>query len=194
MEVISRHHLVATLGFPQVRVNDGEWHHLLVELKSVKEGKDIKYIAAVSLDYDMYQVLSAASHLKDNLRFGQVFNKNSLHLYFKQKSVEIGYDLPGLKLQTLYVGGLPAADNHVSKGFVGCIQVDVCVFVCVRVLNLLCLLFLNNYSSSPGCPYGWDVDQCGQREDGPGFKDPRGKWLRRGRPVRLQHLPGEQPL
>uniref|UniRef100_H3BZ58 Cadherin EGF LAG seven-pass G-type receptor 1 n=1 Tax=Tetraodon nigroviridis TaxID=99883 RepID=H3BZ58_TETNG len=85
--------LVATLGFPQVRVDDGEWHHLLVELRSVKEGKDIKYMAAVSLDYDMYQ-----------------------------KSVEIGYDLPGLKLQTLYVGGLPAADNHVSKGFVGCIQ------------------------------------------------------------------------
>lgn len=74
MEVISRHHLVATLGFPQVRVSDGEWHHLLVELKSVKEGKDIKYMAAVSLDYDMYQVLSAASHLKDNLHFGQVFN------------------------------------------------------------------------------------------------------------------------
>lgn len=74
MEVMSRHHLVATLGFPQVRVNDGEWHHLLVELKSVKEGKDIKYMAAVSLDYDMYQVLSAASHLKDNLHFGQVFN------------------------------------------------------------------------------------------------------------------------
>uniref|UniRef100_H3CYQ7 Cadherin EGF LAG seven-pass G-type receptor 1 n=1 Tax=Tetraodon nigroviridis TaxID=99883 RepID=H3CYQ7_TETNG len=93
MEVMSRHQLVATLGFPQVRVDDGEWHHLLVELRSVKEGKDIKYMAAVSLDYDMYQ-----------------------------KSVEIGYDLPGLKLQTLYVGGLPAADNHVSKGFVGCIQ------------------------------------------------------------------------
>lgn len=46
------------------------------------------------------------------------------HVFVKQKSVEIGYDLPGLKLQTLYVGGLPTADNHVSKGFVGCIQVD----------------------------------------------------------------------
>lgn len=56
MEVISRHHLVATLGFPQVRVDDGEWHHLLVELRSIKEGKDIKYVASVSLDYGMYQV------------------------------------------------------------------------------------------------------------------------------------------
>uniref|UniRef100_A0A671YRW7 Cadherin EGF LAG seven-pass G-type receptor 1 n=1 Tax=Sparus aurata TaxID=8175 RepID=A0A671YRW7_SPAAU len=87
--------LVASLSFPQVRVNDGEWHHLLVELRSVKDGKDIKYMAAVSLDYGVYQV---------------------------QRSVEIGHDLPGLKLQTLHVGGLPGADNHVSKGFVGCIQ------------------------------------------------------------------------
>uniref|UniRef100_A0A7N6BVK9 Cadherin EGF LAG seven-pass G-type receptor 1a n=1 Tax=Anabas testudineus TaxID=64144 RepID=A0A7N6BVK9_ANATE len=85
--------LVASLSFPQVRVNDGEWHHLLVELRSVKDGKDIKYVAAVSLDYGMYQ-----------------------------KSVEIGNDLPGLKLQTLHVGGLPGKENHVNKGFVGCIQ------------------------------------------------------------------------
>lgn len=69
MEVISRHHLVATLGFPQVRVNDGEWHHLLVELRSVKEGKDIKYMATLSLDYDMHQVLSVTLHLKDILSF-----------------------------------------------------------------------------------------------------------------------------
>uniref|UniRef100_A0A671YRR0 Cadherin EGF LAG seven-pass G-type receptor 1 n=1 Tax=Sparus aurata TaxID=8175 RepID=A0A671YRR0_SPAAU len=93
MEVLLRQQLVASLSFPQVRVNDGEWHHLLVELRSVKDGKDIKYMAAVSLDYGVYQ-----------------------------RSVEIGHDLPGLKLQTLHVGGLPGADNHVSKGFVGCIQ------------------------------------------------------------------------
>lgn len=140
MEVISRHQLVATLGFPQVRVNDGEWHHLLVELRSVKEGKDIKYMAAVSLDYDMYQVLSVVSRLRDSLRFGHVLNKICSRVYFKQKSVEIGYDLPGLKLQTLYVGGLPAADNHVSKGFVGCIQVDVCVcVVCFFSLKIIVL-------------------------------------------------------
>uniref|UniRef100_A0A8C3B035 Cadherin EGF LAG seven-pass G-type receptor 1 n=1 Tax=Cyclopterus lumpus TaxID=8103 RepID=A0A8C3B035_CYCLU len=39
-----------------------------------------------------------------------------------QKSVELGNDLPGLKLQTLHVGGLPGEGNHVRKGFVGCIQ------------------------------------------------------------------------
>ncbi|XP_034019490.1 cadherin EGF LAG seven-pass G-type receptor 1 isoform X2 [Thalassophryne amazonica] len=93
MEVLLRQQLVASLSFLQVRVNDGEWHHLLVELSSVKDNKDIRYMAAVSLDYGMYQ-----------------------------KSVEIGNDLPGLKLQTLHVGGLPGEDNHVSRGFTGCIQ------------------------------------------------------------------------
>lgn len=56
MEVLLREKLVASLSFSQVRVNDGEWHHLLVELRSIKDGKDIKYMATVSLDYNMYQV------------------------------------------------------------------------------------------------------------------------------------------
>ncbi|XP_034530111.1 cadherin EGF LAG seven-pass G-type receptor 1 [Notolabrus celidotus] len=93
MKVFLRRQLVASLSFPQVRVNDGEWHHLLVELRSVKDGKDIKYMATVSLDYNMYQ-----------------------------KSVEIGNELPGLKLQTLQIGGLLGEGNTVRKGFVGCIQ------------------------------------------------------------------------
>ncbi|KAL0962784.1 hypothetical protein UPYG_G00345400 [Umbra pygmaea] len=84
---------IAVLGFPQVRVDDGEWHHILVELKSIKDSKDIKYMALVSLDYGMYK-----------------------------KSVEIGNELPGLKLSTLYLGGLPRDGNHVSNGFTGCIQ------------------------------------------------------------------------
>ncbi|XP_019732668.1 cadherin EGF LAG seven-pass G-type receptor 1-like isoform X3 [Hippocampus comes] len=94
MEVLQTEQMVASLSFPQVRVNDGEWHHLLVELRSVKDGKALRYVAAVSLDHGMY----------------------------KQKSVVIGNDLPGLKLQTLHVGGLPGEGNHVRKGFVGCIQ------------------------------------------------------------------------
>uniref|UniRef100_A0A673CF83 Cadherin EGF LAG seven-pass G-type receptor 1a n=1 Tax=Sphaeramia orbicularis TaxID=375764 RepID=A0A673CF83_9TELE len=51
-----RQRLVASLSFSQVRVNDGEWHHMLVELRSIKDGKDIKYMATVSLDYDMYKI------------------------------------------------------------------------------------------------------------------------------------------
>uniref|UniRef100_A0A674G8Q8 Cadherin EGF LAG seven-pass G-type receptor 1 n=1 Tax=Taeniopygia guttata TaxID=59729 RepID=A0A674G8Q8_TAEGU len=47
---------VASLKMSQSRVSDGEWHHILVELKSAKDGKDLKYLAVMSLDYGMYQV------------------------------------------------------------------------------------------------------------------------------------------
>ncbi|XP_039617017.1 cadherin EGF LAG seven-pass G-type receptor 1 isoform X2 [Polypterus senegalus] len=84
---------IANLKLSQIKVNDGDWHHLLIELKSIKDGKDIKYLAVLSLDYGMYQ-----------------------------KNVEIGNDLPGLKLQNLYVGGLFKDDKSVHQGFVGCMQ------------------------------------------------------------------------
>ncbi|KAF7707587.1 cadherin EGF LAG seven-pass G-type receptor 1 isoform X2 [Silurus meridionalis] len=84
---------VALLDFPQVRVSDGEWHHILVELKSGKDGKDITYMALVSLDYGMFQ-----------------------------RTVEIGNELPGLKLKNLYVGGLMKNNGSVLNGFNGCMQ------------------------------------------------------------------------
>uniref|UniRef100_A0AAV2IVZ2 Uncharacterized protein n=1 Tax=Knipowitschia caucasica TaxID=637954 RepID=A0AAV2IVZ2_KNICA len=93
LEVLHKQQLVASLVFSQIRVNDGEWHHLQMELSSVKDGNAIKYIISASLDYGMYK-----------------------------RSMVIGNDLPGLKLQTLYVGGLPGEDNHVQRGFVGCMQ------------------------------------------------------------------------
>uniref|UniRef100_A0AAY4D3X6 Cadherin EGF LAG seven-pass G-type receptor 1 n=1 Tax=Denticeps clupeoides TaxID=299321 RepID=A0AAY4D3X6_9TELE len=85
--------LVALLDFPEVRVNDGEWHHVLVEMKSSKDGKDIKYIASVSLDYDVFK-----------------------------KDVEIGNELPGVRVKSLFIGGLPAKHNAVLHGFQGCMQ------------------------------------------------------------------------
>ncbi|XP_010148518.1 PREDICTED: cadherin EGF LAG seven-pass G-type receptor 1-like, partial [Eurypyga helias] len=54
-EVYSGLSQVASLKMSQSRVSDGEWHHLLIELKSAKDGKDIKYLAVMSLDYGMYQ-------------------------------------------------------------------------------------------------------------------------------------------
>uniref|UniRef100_A0A8C2H8G8 Cadherin EGF LAG seven-pass G-type receptor 1 n=1 Tax=Cyprinus carpio TaxID=7962 RepID=A0A8C2H8G8_CYPCA len=83
---------VAMLDFPEVRVNDGEWHHLLVELRSSKDGKDTKYMANVYLDYDMFM------------------------------SAEIGNQLPGLKLRSLFIGGLLGQSNSVEQGFKGCMQ------------------------------------------------------------------------
>ncbi len=55
---------MALLDFPQVCVDNGEWHHVLVELKSGKDGKDIKYMALVSLDYGMFQVYDFSIYLQ----------------------------------------------------------------------------------------------------------------------------------
>lgn len=48
--------LKAKLRLPRTRVSDGDWHHLLIEIKSMKDVKDIKYMAVIYLDYGMYQV------------------------------------------------------------------------------------------------------------------------------------------
>ncbi|XP_056311409.1 cadherin EGF LAG seven-pass G-type receptor 1 isoform X2 [Danio aesculapii] len=92
-EVLLGEQKVAVLDFADVRVNDGEWHHLLVELRSSKDGKDTKYMAQVFLDYDMFT-----------------------------KSAEIGNELPGLKLKSLFIGGLHGQRDIVQQGFKGCMQ------------------------------------------------------------------------
>uniref|UniRef100_A0A8C1TJ47 Cadherin EGF LAG seven-pass G-type receptor 1a n=1 Tax=Cyprinus carpio TaxID=7962 RepID=A0A8C1TJ47_CYPCA len=88
-----------------VRVNDGEWHHLLVELRSSKDGKDTKYMARVFLDYDMFMVSSVVTP--------------SLPI---RTSADIGNELPGLKLRSLFIGGLLGQSNNVQQGFKGCMQ------------------------------------------------------------------------
>ncbi|TRY59254.1 hypothetical protein DNTS_026390, partial [Danionella cerebrum] len=92
-EVLLGEQKVAVLDFPEVRMNDGEWHHLLVELRSSKDGTDTKYMAQLFLDYDMVM-----------------------------KSAEIGNVLPGLRLKSLFVGGLQGERNSIQHGFKGCIQ------------------------------------------------------------------------
>ncbi|XP_071589956.1 cadherin EGF LAG seven-pass G-type receptor 1 isoform X6 [Heliangelus exortis] len=92
-EVYSGLSQVASLKMSQSRVSDGEWHHLLIELKSAKDGKDIKYLAVMSLDYGMYQ-----------------------------SSVQIGNQLPGLKMKHIVVGGVPGDQVSVQQGFYGCMQ------------------------------------------------------------------------
>ncbi|XP_043944319.1 cadherin EGF LAG seven-pass G-type receptor 1 [Protopterus annectens] len=92
-EVFSGIIQLANLKMTQVRVNDGEWHHLLVELKSAKDGKDIKYLATLSLDYGMYQ-----------------------------NTVDIGNELPGLKMKEIFAGGFRVAHGLVEKAFHGCMQ------------------------------------------------------------------------
>lgn len=52
---------VVSMQLSRSRVTDGEWHHLLIELKSAKEGKDIKYLAVMTLDYGLDQVRDLCS-------------------------------------------------------------------------------------------------------------------------------------
>ncbi|KAJ6666417.1 hypothetical protein lerEdw1_000691 [Lerista edwardsae] len=92
-EVYDGQNQVASLNMTQSRISDGEWHHLLVELKSAKDGKDIKYLAVVSLDYGMYQ-----------------------------GTVQIGNQLPGLKMKSIIVGGVSGDHVSVQQGFYGCLQ------------------------------------------------------------------------
>uniref|UniRef100_U3J9Z3 Cadherin EGF LAG seven-pass G-type receptor 1 n=1 Tax=Anas platyrhynchos platyrhynchos TaxID=8840 RepID=U3J9Z3_ANAPP len=92
-EVYSGLSQVASLKMTQTRVSDGEWHHLLIELKSAKDGKDIKYLAVMSLDYGMYQ-----------------------------STVQIGNQLPGLKMKSIIVGGVSGDQISVQQGFYGCMQ------------------------------------------------------------------------
>lgn len=47
---------VASMSLSRSQVTDGEWHHVLIELQSAKDGKDIKYLAVMTLDYGMDQV------------------------------------------------------------------------------------------------------------------------------------------
>uniref|UniRef100_A0A8C3Y0A0 Cadherin EGF LAG seven-pass G-type receptor 1 n=1 Tax=Catharus ustulatus TaxID=91951 RepID=A0A8C3Y0A0_CATUS len=92
-EVYSGLSQVASLKMSQSRVSDGEWHHLLIELKSAKDGKDLKYLAVMSLDYGMYQ-----------------------------STVQIGNQLPGLKMKSIIVGGVSGDQVSVQQGFYGCMQ------------------------------------------------------------------------
>ncbi|XP_078305426.1 cadherin EGF LAG seven-pass G-type receptor 1 isoform X2 [Panthera onca] len=84
---------VASMRLSRSRVTDGAWHHLLIELKSAKEGKDIKYLAVMTLDYGM-----------------------------DQDTVQIGNQLPGLKMRSIVVGGVSEDKVSVHRGFRGCIQ------------------------------------------------------------------------
>uniref|UniRef100_A0A8C2YUI9 Cadherin EGF LAG seven-pass G-type receptor 1 n=1 Tax=Chinchilla lanigera TaxID=34839 RepID=A0A8C2YUI9_CHILA len=84
---------VASMQLSRSRVTDGEWHHLLIELRSAKEGKDIKYLAVMTLDYGM-----------------------------DQNTVQIGNQLPGLKMRSVVIGGLSEDTVSVRRGFRGCMQ------------------------------------------------------------------------
>ncbi|XP_051890612.1 cadherin EGF LAG seven-pass G-type receptor 2-like isoform X2 [Pristis pectinata] len=84
---------VTALTMDQIKVNDGDWHHLQLELKSSKDGKETKYTALMSIDYGHHQT-----------------------------TVEIGNELHGLKLKMISIGGVSGNDGSILHGFRGCMQ------------------------------------------------------------------------
>ncbi|XP_032898448.1 cadherin EGF LAG seven-pass G-type receptor 2 isoform X3 [Amblyraja radiata] len=84
---------VTALTMDQIKVNDGDWHHLQLELKSSRDGTEAKYTALISIDYGLHQTM-----------------------------VEIGNELHGLKLKTISIGGVPDNNGSVLLGFRGCMQ------------------------------------------------------------------------
>ncbi|XP_033089453.1 cadherin EGF LAG seven-pass G-type receptor 1 isoform X2 [Trachypithecus francoisi] len=76
-----------------LRVTDGEWHHLLIELKNVKEDSEMKHLVTMTLDYGM-----------------------------DQNRADIGGMLPGLTVRSVVLGGASEDKVSVRRGFRGCMQ------------------------------------------------------------------------
>ncbi|XP_032892988.1 cadherin EGF LAG seven-pass G-type receptor 3 isoform X1 [Amblyraja radiata] len=76
----------------KITLNDGRWHDLQLELRDVRNGHDIRYLATITIDFGLYQ-----------------------------DTVVIGNELHGLKLKHLQVGGILRA-GEVQNGLDGCIQ------------------------------------------------------------------------
>uniref|UniRef100_A0A3P9A216 Cadherin EGF LAG seven-pass G-type receptor 2 n=1 Tax=Esox lucius TaxID=8010 RepID=A0A3P9A216_ESOLU len=76
----------------EVTVNDGDWHHLLLELRDVTGGSP-RHMAVLSFDHGLYTA-----------------------------SMEVDNKLKGAKVKALSVGGIVGADGKIQQGFRGCVQ------------------------------------------------------------------------
>uniref|UniRef100_A0AAY4BCD1 Cadherin EGF LAG seven-pass G-type receptor 2 n=1 Tax=Denticeps clupeoides TaxID=299321 RepID=A0AAY4BCD1_9TELE len=77
----------------EVAVNDGDWHHVRMELRLAAGGGGAVHTATLSLDHGLYVA-----------------------------SMDVEGKLKGAKLKTLSVGGVVGANGKVAQGFRGCIQ------------------------------------------------------------------------
>nr|XP_037863230.1 cadherin EGF LAG seven-pass G-type receptor 1 isoform X3 [Chlorocebus sabaeus] len=92
---------VESVMLSRLRVTDGEWHHLLIELKNVKEDSEMKHLVTMTLDYGMDQSSAPLS---------------------TQNRADIGGMLPGLTIRSVVVGGASEDKVSVHHGFRGCMQ------------------------------------------------------------------------
>ncbi|XP_074952154.1 cadherin EGF LAG seven-pass G-type receptor 3 isoform X1 [Phalacrocorax aristotelis] len=81
-----------SLLLDQLRLSDGRWHDLQLELRDVRNGRDSRYVITLTLDFGLYQ-----------------------------DTVVVGNELHGLKVKHLHVGGV-LGSGEVQNGLRGCIQ------------------------------------------------------------------------
>lgn len=119
----------------EVLVNDGDWHHLQLDISSL-EGAASHHKAVLSLDQGLYLV-SWRFIPADELRYCSLAAIKSVPF---QASMEVDGKLRDSKLKTVSVGGLERTDGKIQHGFRGCIQVrelTYVLYVCIDIKGLL---------------------------------------------------------
>lgn len=84
---------VSTLKLDHVKVNDGDWHYLQLEMRSRKDSPEAHGVAVMTFDYGLHEVV-----------------------------VDMSTELHGIKLRNLSVGGVASDGGGVQQGFRGCMQ------------------------------------------------------------------------
>ncbi|XP_069489759.1 cadherin EGF LAG seven-pass G-type receptor 2 isoform X2 [Ambystoma mexicanum] len=85
---------VSILKLDQVKVNDGDWHYLQLEMRSRKrQSPEPQALAIMTFDYGLHEVVE-----------------------------DVSAELHGIKLRNLSVGGVASDGGAVQQGFRGCMQ------------------------------------------------------------------------
>lgn len=106
----------------EVLVNDGDWHHLQLDISSL--GGAASHKAVLSVDHGLYQVGCCVLVAVNNYKWKFLWCCSSKVCYVPfQASMEVDGKLRDSKLNTVSVGGLARFDGKIQHGFRGCIQV-----------------------------------------------------------------------
>lgn len=104
----------------EVLVNDGDWHHLQLDISSLG-GAASYHKALLSLDQGLYLVSDFVCRSPSHQFWEASNHKVCLEPF--QASMEVDGKLRDSKLNTVSVGGLTRSDGKIQHGFRGCVQV-----------------------------------------------------------------------